>query len=77
VSPTGRSKLTVTLGQARGTCGSLHTGKRRLFPFSPHSGHWVLQVDTQKKYKKGTALTHWPWYGIGVAVQRATKSVNR
>lgn len=48
VAPNGRNKLTVKLGKAKGACGHLVSSRRRLFPFTPRSGHWMLQVDTQQ-----------------------------
>jgi hypothetical protein len=52
VSPSGRGIRTVSLGRAAGQCGYVHTGRLRVFPFSPSAGTWTLQVDTSRRYGK-------------------------
>jgi hypothetical protein len=54
VSPSGRLRQTVDLGQAKGTCGHLTTQRRfRLFPFRARPGTWTLQFDTRNSYRRG------------------------
>jgi hypothetical protein len=50
VAPSGQARLTVALGRAGGQCGHLLTRKRRVFPFAPTVGGWVLQLDTRLSY---------------------------
>jgi hypothetical protein len=50
VSPAGSARQTVQLGRVAGQCGYLLTSSRRVFPFSPSTGDWVLQVDTHPAY---------------------------
>jgi hypothetical protein len=50
VSPHGRVRTTVALGQAGGQCGYLETQRIRMFPFNPAAGRWTLQVDTSQSY---------------------------
>ena len=54
VSPSGKLRKTVLLGNAGGQCGFLRTSRRRLFPFSVSAGTWTLQVDTRRSYSRGT-----------------------
>lgn len=50
-NPNGVHKKTVRLGQLRGPCGRLKTGKRRVMPFdNPQFGTWRLQFDTHRHY---------------------------
>jgi len=59
---TGQVARTVRLGTARGTCGVIRaTKKRRLFPFAPARGTWILQFDTVKKYERATSRRRTPW----------------
>ena len=55
VSPAGRSQLTVSLGRTGGQCGYLRTSRRRVFPFSPSLGAWVLQLDTARSFSRAPA----------------------
>ena len=50
VSPSGQPRDTVALGRVGGQCGYLVTGPKRFFPFSPATGRWTLQADTQPGY---------------------------
>jgi hypothetical protein len=52
VDPSGRAKRTVSLGRAGGQCGYLRSGKIRVFPFSPSTGAWTLQVDTSRRFAR-------------------------
>ncbi len=59
---TGRVQRTIRLGTARGTCGVIRaTKKRRLFPFAPARGTWILQFDTVKRYERATSRRTTPW----------------
>jgi hypothetical protein len=50
VTPAGSARQTVKLGRISGQCGYLLTSSRRVFPFTPSTGGWVLQVDTHPAY---------------------------
>ncbi len=52
VSPAGRVRATVALGNTSGQCGYLATRRRRLFPFSASKGRWTLQIDTSRAYAR-------------------------
>ncbi|MGH2838092.1 MAG: hypothetical protein ACRDJY_07065 [Thermoleophilaceae bacterium] len=55
VDPDGVHRKTVGLGELRGPCGRLKTGKRRVMPFdNPEFGVWRLQFDTRRRYDKDT-----------------------
>jgi hypothetical protein len=59
---TGQVRKTIRLGTARGTCGAIgQTKKRRLFPFAPQRGTWILQFDTLKSYERATSRRTTPW----------------
>jgi len=59
---TGTVARTIRLGTARGTCGVIRaTRKRRLFPFAPARGTWILQFDTVAKYERATSRRTTPW----------------
>jgi hypothetical protein len=59
---TGHVARTVRLGTARGTCGVIRATKlRRLFPFAPARGTWILQFDTVKRYERATSRRKTPW----------------
>ena len=59
---TGQVRRTIRLGTARGTCGLIRqTKKRRLFPFAPSRGTWILQFDTFKRYERATSKRTTPW----------------
>lgn len=51
VDPTGKVRTSVALGTTSGDCGSLTTAPRRVFPFDPEAGRWVLVLDTQRRYR--------------------------
>jgi hypothetical protein len=51
VSPQGTVRRNVALGAARGDCGALTTQPRRVFPFDPEAGRWMLVLDTHRRYR--------------------------
>jgi hypothetical protein len=51
VGPNHHLKRTVRLGTARGRCGFLRTGYRRLFPFTAGPGTWRLVFTTVRGYR--------------------------
>jgi hypothetical protein len=71
VTPKGKLKQTVRLGQATGQCGRIaRTAKRRLFPFrEPALGKWQLQFDTSKSFTKGVEGSTFLFYSVGVCLQ--------
>ena len=71
ITPKGKLKETVRLGQATGQCGRIQrTAKRRLFPFDkPALGKWQLQFDTTKTYAKGSRTSKFLFYSVGVCLQ--------
>jgi hypothetical protein len=59
---TGQVRRTVRLGTVRGTCGVIRRTKlRRLFPFTPERGTWILQFDTVRRYERATTRRTTPW----------------
>jgi hypothetical protein len=55
-------RRTIRLGTARGTCGVIRqTKRRRLFPFAPSRGTWILQFDTFRRYERATSKRTTPW----------------
>lgn len=59
---TGQVRRTIRLGTARGTCGVIRQTKmRRLFPFAPQRGTWILQFDTFRRYERATSKRTTPW----------------
>jgi hypothetical protein len=51
LAPGRRLMRTIGLGFGQARCGSLTTGRRRLFPFRHvETGTWRLQFDTQGRY---------------------------
>ncbi len=54
VSPAGKVRKTVVLGNTGGPCGYLRTRRRSVFPLSITSGTWTLQVDTKRSYARNT-----------------------
>jgi len=52
VSPSGSSERTVGLGRTGGQCGYLQTARMRVFPFTPSTGTWTLQVDSHSGYSR-------------------------
>ena len=51
IGPNGHLKLTIRLGTARGVCGFLRTGYRRLFPFTASRGTWRLRFTNRRTYR--------------------------
>jgi hypothetical protein len=51
VSPRGAVRRTAALGATGGDCGALTTQPRRVFPFAPAAGRWLLVVDTHRRYR--------------------------
>jgi hypothetical protein len=59
---TGQSRRTIRLGTVHGTCGVIRRTKlRRLFPFAPAPGTWILQFDTVARYTRATSRRTTPW----------------
>lgn len=59
---TGQVRRTIRLGTTRGTCGVIRRTKlRRLFPFAPAPGTWILQFDTVARYERATSRRTTPW----------------
>ncbi len=55
VDPRRKVRRTISLGRGSAPCGTIRrTALRRLFPFTPRSGTWALQFDTQRTYHRGT-----------------------
>jgi hypothetical protein len=50
VNGAGKSPRTISLGPTGGQCGYLKTGSRKLFPFPPTAGRWLLQLDTVRSF---------------------------
>ena len=75
VSPKGRLKKTISLGQGQGACGSIRSSKKlRLFPFRPANGRWTLQFDTRRGYTKGKPTSRFPWDGLTLDVSNGPRS---
>jgi hypothetical protein len=51
LSPSGKVRRNAALGSTGGDCGSLTTRPRRVFPFAPEPGRWVLVLDTHRRYR--------------------------
>jgi hypothetical protein len=59
---TGQVRRTIRLGTVSGICGAIRqTRLRRLFPFAPSRGEWILQFDTVKRYERATSRRTTPW----------------
>lgn len=59
---TGVARRTIELGSVGGTCGAIpRTKLRKLFPFTPEHGTWILQFDTVKRYARATGKRTTPW----------------
>ena len=59
---TGKVRRTIALGTVRGTCGAIpRTKLRKLFPFTPEHGSWILQFDTVRRYTRATGRRTTPW----------------
>jgi hypothetical protein len=54
VDPAGKVRRNALLGMTKGDCGVLTTPQRRVFPFDPEPGRWVLAIDTQRRYRVQT-----------------------
>ena len=67
VGPNRHLKRTVRLGTARGRCGFLRTGYRRLFPFRATPGTWRLVFTTRAGYRVRPAP---PYVRLAVTVLR-------
>jgi hypothetical protein len=71
VRPNGKLKRTIKVGRAQGVCGTIKpTARRKLFPFKAQSGHWNLQFDTHKRYRKGKTGVRFLFYSVGVTIKR-------
>jgi hypothetical protein len=68
IGPNHHLKRTVFLGTARGLCGYLRTGYRRLFPFTTRPGTWRLRFDTRRFYR---VRPRRPYVTLAVSVVRA------
>lgn len=51
LSPAGAVRRNAALGTTGGDCGALTTQPRRVFPFAPDPGRWVLVLDTHRRYR--------------------------
>ena len=51
VSPRGAVRRTAALGTVGGDCGALTTRPRKVFPFAPEAGRWLLVLDTHRGYR--------------------------
>ncbi len=71
VRPNGRVRRTVRLGRSRGTCGLIRrSARRRLFPFSAERGRWILQFDTNPRYRRASQRSRFVWVRKPVEVFR-------
>ena len=69
VDPKHKVRRTITLGTGTGPCGTIaKTALRKLFPFDPRSGKWTLQFDTNPVYHRGTGVSRFLFYTIGLTV---------
>jgi hypothetical protein len=68
VEPGGTARQSVRLGRTAGQCGFLRTQRRRVFPFEPGAGRWILQLDTDRVYMR---RPRGPFARISVAVRTA------
>ena len=51
-NPDGTLARTLYLGRTQGACGAIaQTKRRKLFPFAPRAGRWLLQFDTASSYR--------------------------
>lgn len=51
VSPRRGVRRSARLGMTAGDCGALTTTPRRVFPFAPETGRWLLVLDTHRRYR--------------------------
>jgi hypothetical protein len=67
IGPNRHLRRTVRLGIARGRCGFLRTGYRKLFPFTTRPGTWRLRFSIRRTYQaRATA----PYVTIAVPLLR-------
>lgn len=59
----------IRIGLLRGPCGVLRTSPRKLFPFKPAAGRWLLQYDTNPRYTRGAASSSFYWVRKVVTVK--------
>jgi len=51
ISPAGKVRRSAALGRTGEPCGALTTPLRRVFPFAPEAGRWLLVLDTHRGYR--------------------------
>lgn len=51
IAPDGEVREDAVLGRSSGPCGTLTTGRKRIFPFAAESGRWTLVLDTHPRYR--------------------------
>ncbi|HEX7292532.1 MAG TPA: hypothetical protein VF250_15540 [Conexibacter sp.] len=51
INPRGTVSRTALIGATGGDCGTLATRPRRVFPFAPAAGRWLLVLDTHRRYR--------------------------
>ena len=68
IGPNHHLKRTVYLGTARGLCGYLRTGYRKLFPFTASAGTWRLRFDNRRNY---TVRARRPYVTLAVTILRS------
>ena len=68
IGPNKHLKRTVFLGTARGLCGYLRTGYRKLFPFTANPGTWRLRFDIRRYYRVSARR---PYVTLAVTVLRS------
>lgn len=75
VRPDGKLARTVRVGRSTGVCGAIRQKVwRRLFPFDPAKGLWILQFDTRRKYERATSKRRTPWVRKPVQIFSRTRS---
>lgn len=52
LAPDGEVRDEAELGRTSGPCGTLTTGRRRIFPFEAERGRWTLVLDTHARYRE-------------------------
>ena len=69
VDPKHKVRKTISLGAGAAPCGTIaKTALRKLFPFTPRSGAWTLQFDTNPVYHRGTGVSRFIFYTIALTV---------
>jgi hypothetical protein len=69
VDPRRKVRRTISLGAGTAPCGTIaRTALRKLFPFTPRSGKWTLQFDTNPVYRRGTGVSRFLFYKITLTV---------